>query len=202
MKITRIAPQVKRPDRYSVYIDGAYSFSLSESALIAEQLASGQEVDAARLQALKQAAGADKAYGLAVRYVALRPRSEWEVQSYLQRKEVDEPVVQQTMERLRVLGLLDDRAFAAMWVDNRRLLLHVSSKRLYAELQRKRVPRQVIADVLALQDTSADDRTALLQLVQKKRSRYPDRTKFMQYLARQGFRYDDIVAALDNLEIK
>jgi regulatory protein len=35
------------------------------------------------------------------------------------------------------------------------------------------------------------------KIIAKKRSRYPDDKKLMQYLARQGFSYDDIKKALD-----
>ena len=33
-------------------------------------------------------------------------------------------------------------------------------------------------------------------MIAKKRSKYPDEQKFMQYLARQGFGYDAIKSAL------
>src|SRR6266540_2038471 len=87
MKITNITQQVKRPDRYSVYVDGRYSFSLSESALLDQRLASGQELAADQLATLKETSHNDKAYGNALRYAAMRPRSEWELRTYLRRKE-------------------------------------------------------------------------------------------------------------------
>jgi regulatory protein len=190
MKITSIKQQVKRADRYSVYVDGVYAFSLGEGALLEQQLASGQELDASRLKELKAASGADKAYGNALRYVAMRPRSEWELGTYLRRKEVDEPVAAHIMSRLKAVGLLDDLAFARAWVANRRLLKSVSIRRLRQELQQKRVPELVVDEALAEDET--DERDALRQLVDKKRARYPDSQKLMQYLARQGFGYDDI----------
>jgi regulatory protein len=139
MKITNIKQQVKRADRYSVFVDGKYSFSLSESALLSERLASGQEIDKARLDELKETSGTDKAYGNALRYVAMRPRSVWEVQTYLRRKQVDEPVAEDIIKRLESVGLLDDAAFAQTWVANRRLLKSMSKRKLKLELQQKRL---------------------------------------------------------------
>jgi len=195
MKITQIKQQVKRADRYSIFVDGTYAFSLSESGLLTMGLASGQELDKAQLGELKKASGADKAYGNALRYVAMRPRSEWEMRTYLQRKQVDEPVAQDIVDRLKRVQLLDDRAFANAWLANRRQLKQVSKRRLRLELAQKHVPEQIITEVL--QNDETDDRTTLRQLVDKKRARYPDRNKFMQYLARQGFGYDDIKSVLD-----
>lgn len=197
MKITAIKQQAKRRDRYSIFVDGAYAFSISEAGLLSLQLVSGQELTPAKLAALKQASGTDKAYGNALRYVAMRPRSVWEMESYLQRKEVDEPVAAQIIERLKQSGLLDDMSFARAWVANRRLLKSTSQRRLRQELAQKRVPETIMIAVMQ-EDEQTDERTVLRELVAKKQARYPDKTKFMQYLARQGFSYEDITFVLEN----
>jgi regulatory protein len=194
MNITAIRQQVKRRDRYSIFVDGTYACSLSESGLLEQGLAVGQELDKNKLKELKAASGADKAYGNALRYVAMRPRSEWELATYLQRKEVDEPVVEQIIRRLKNSGLLDDAVFAQAWVANRRLLRNTSKRRLQLELKQKRVPEYIIDQ--ALQEDAGDERENLRQVIAKKRGRYPDQTKLTQYLARQGFSYDDIKSVL------
>jgi regulatory protein len=198
MKITNIKQQVKRADRYSIFVDDKYAFSLSESALLSERLASGQELDKARLEELKATSGADKAYGNALRYVAMRPRSIWEIQTYLRRKDIEEPVAEEIIKRLEAVGLLDDAAFARTWVANRRLLKNMSKRKLRLELQQKRLPDSIIDQ--AMREDETDERQTLRELVEKKRSRYPDKIKFMQYLARQGFGYDDIKSVLNEEE--
>lgn len=194
MKITAIKQQVKRPDRYSIYVDGKFAFGLSEQGLLENQLASGQELDTARFNELRSAAATDKAYGNALRYVVMRPRSTWEMQTYFRRKQIDEPVADQIMQKLIHLNLLSDLAFAESWVANRRLLKSTSKRRLRQELQQKRVPESIIDRVL--QQDEADERSVLRDLVEKKKGRYADTAKFMNYLARQGFSYDDIKAVL------
>lgn len=198
MKITAIKQQVKRPDRYSVYVDDKFAFGLSESGLIQQRLASGQEIDAEQFNALKDAANTDKAYGNALRYVVMRPRSLWEMRSYLRRKKIDEPIADSIIERLLGLDLLGDEKFAEAWVANRRLLKATSKRRLRQELQQKRVSSSIIDKVLA--EDEADERSVLAEMVAKKQARYPDRNKFMQYLARQGFSYDDIKSVLSARE--
>jgi regulatory protein len=198
MQITAIKQQVKRTDRYSVYVDGKYAFSLSEGALIEQGLASGQELEPKRLKELKETAGLDKAYGNALRYVALRPRSVWELQDYFRRKGIDQEAAGIIVERLTNLNLLDDLAFARAWLANRRLLKSTSKRRLRLELKQKHVSEEVIAQVL--EEDEADERAVLRELIAKKRGRYPDRQKLMQYLARQGFSYDDIKTTLDEAE--
>ncbi|HUC89186.1 MAG TPA: RecX family transcriptional regulator [Patescibacteria group bacterium] len=196
MKITSIKQQVKRRDRFSVFVDGSYAFSLSEGGLIESRLASGQELDAAQLNELKKAAGLDKIYGNALRYVAMRLRSEWEMREYLRRKGTDEEPAEQIIAKLRNIGLLDDETFTRAWVSSR-AFRNTSKRRLILELKQKHVPDRIVETVL--QDEAPDERATLRQLITKKQARYPDRQKFMQYLARQGFGYDDIKTALDEI---
>jgi regulatory protein len=74
MKITNIKQQEKRKDRYSFFVDGKYAFSLSESALLEQKLAGGQEIGAAQLKNFKRLSVDDKAYGNALRWAAMRSR--------------------------------------------------------------------------------------------------------------------------------
>lgn len=203
MKITQIKQQVKRPDRYSIYVDGKFAFGLSEAGLLSNGLASGQEISEEQFSVLKSNAATDKAYGNALRYVVMRPRSVWEMQQYFMRKKVDEPVAKEIIDRLLAIDLLDDRKFAEAWVANRRLLKPTSRRKLQLELRQKHVAGSIIDAVLAQEAEDASelpDRTALAEIIAKKQARYPDQTKFMQYLARQGFGYDDIKRALQNPE--
>jgi len=195
MNITAIKQQVKRTDRYSIFVDEKYAFSLSESGLIQSGLASGQELTPAELKKLKKDAGLDRAYYNALRYVAMRVRSEWEIHMYLQRKEIDKDTSLEVIRRLKHARLLDDFEFARVWISNRRTLKSTSKRRLRLELMQKHVPNDIIDEALAEDET--DERQALRDLIAKKRARYPDPQKFMAYLARQGFRYDDIKSVLE-----
>ena len=77
MKITDIKQQAKRADRYSIYVDEKYAFSLSDSELLNLGLHVGQEFGAGELEDLKDKAVLDKAYDRALNLIARRPRSRW-----------------------------------------------------------------------------------------------------------------------------
>lgn len=197
MKITSIKQQVKQANRYSVFVDGKYSFSLSESALLDSKISSGLELSQAELDVLKKMSASDKAYGRALNYAAIRPRSEWEVRFYLKRKDVDEEEAAAIVEKLQHIGLLNELEFARSWVANRRLLKATSKRRLVQELHQKHVPDHIISQVL--EEDEGDEREILRDLVARKRkqTRYKnDNVKLMQYLARQGYSYDDIKSVM------
>ena len=196
MKITAIKQQVKQQGRYSVFVEGKYSFSLSEGALLESKIAGGQELTEVQVRDFKKLSADDKVYNQALRYAAMRPRSTWEMESYLQRKKADPLLSQQIVNKLIKIQLLNDLAFARSWIANRRLLKPVSHRRLVQELRQKRVPDEVAEAALAEDET--DELTTLRELVARKRkqSKYQDDLKLMQFLARQGFNYDDIKSVL------
>jgi regulatory protein len=196
MKVTAIKRQVKRTDRYSVFVDGRYAFSLSDSALLESGLVNGQELDQARLEKLRRTSADDKLYNNALAYAALRPRSTWEMEQYLKRKKCPPGLSRKILNKLSAMGLTDDETFARSWVANRRLLKPMSRRKLQQELRAKRVPDPAITR--ALEEDGGNEQAVLAELVARKRkqSRYQDDRKLMQYLAGQGFDYGDIKDAL------
>lgn len=201
MKITDIQQQVKRQGRYSIYVDGKYSFSLSENSLLEHSsIRIGQDVSQEELASYKSDSALDKAYNLTLGFVARRMRSEWELRDYFRRKEIADEDGQYILDRLKGYGYVDDAAFARSWVANRRELKSVSRRRLQLELRQKHVSDAVVAEVLAEDETT--DRDSLRDLIAKKRkqTRYQDDDKLMQYLARQGYGYDDIKSVLRGQE--
>ena len=196
MKITNIKQQIKRTDRYSIYVDGRYVCSFSEAELLKLGLHSGQELTEGELEGLKDDSLKDKAYMRTLDLVSRRPRSEWELRDYMKRKGYDEEIVEATLNKLSNLDLINDKDFARRWIENRRLLKSTSNRRLVQELRQKHIADEIIEEVMVADP--ADEVEMLKELVERKRrqAKYHDDQKLMQYLARQGFSYDDIRSAL------
>ena len=194
MKITAIKQQVKNPGRYSVFVDEKYSFSLSELALVNSELKLNQELSKDELAKLKEESDLDKAYNRILNLLARRVRSEWEIRDYLKRKKYDEDAIDKLLNKLSERHLVNDLSFANAWVENRRLLKNMSKRKLTQELRAKRVSDEIIDEVMGLDETN--ELEVLRELVERKKSRYPDKTKFMRYLAGQGFNYNDIKTVL------
>lgn len=196
MRITAIKQQVKRADRYSIFVDGKYGFSLSDDGLLKSGLAPGQELSSQKLKELKQLSSDDKLYNQTLRYIAIRPRSRWEVEFYLQRKKASPELVDEILNKLSNVRLIDDTQFAKAFVNDRRLLKPTSRRKLVQELRQKRIANEVIE--AALGNDAGDEQSALKAVIEQKRrqAKYRDDLKLMQYLSRQGFNYGDIKAAL------
>lgn len=197
MKITSIKQQVKRTDRYSIFVEGKYAFSLSEVALLDSKLASGQELSKQQVSEYKKLSADDKLYNQTLRFVAMRPRSRWEIEFYLEYKKKASPALaEEILSKLSLIGLVDDEKLAKAMVNDRRLLRPTSRRKMIAELRKKRIADDIIEQALAGDN---DEELAALQAViasKRRQTKYQDNQKLMQYLARQGFSYDDIKTAL------
>jgi regulatory protein len=212
VRVTALTAQQKDQNRVNVMVDGAYRFSLDIAQVIDLGIRVGKEYSEDELVALETESQFGKLYGRALEYSLSRPHSSREMRDYLYRKTrttkvkskktgelFEKPGVSQTIttrvhDRLVEKGYIDDEKFTKFWVENRNLKKGVSQRKLQAELRTKGVESEIIERYLA--DSSRNDEDELQKIIAKKRGRYDDEQKFMQYLARQGFSYDDIKQAL------
>lgn len=207
MKVTAITPQQKNRDRVNVMVDGVYRFSLDIFQVGELGVRVGAEYDEPALQRLEEESQFGKVYTRALEYCLVRPHSAKEVRDYLYKKTrdtrtrtgevkkgVSPAVTQRVFERLLAKSYIDDEKFARFWVENRHWRKGASQRKLRAELQAKGVAAEII--ITALDTGGRRDSDELQKVIAKKRARYPDEQKFTQYLARQGFSFDAIKAAL------
>lgn len=212
MKITALTAQQKDPNRINVMVDGKYRFSLDISQVVSLGIKIGKEFTDSELAEIEYESQFGKLYARALEYCLMRPHSAREVKDYLWRKtratkyksrktgEIKEregvapELVDRVYEKLLDKGYVNDDNFARYWVENRNVTKGASKRKLDAELRAKGVASDIISKHLIATMRSDDDE--LQKIIAKKRRRYADDQKFMQYLARQGFGYDDIKRAL------
>ncbi len=195
MKITAVKQQVKNPDRASIFIDGKYSFSLSLNELVSEKLKAGLEVSQPEYERLKRLSDDGKIKMRAMEWVMSRPRSRREFKDYMYRKKADPEQVDRLIEEFTDKGYMNEEKFAS-WLIEMRRRQGKSARAIRSELASKGIDREITAELL----NASDDLSALKGIINKKQKlpRYKaDPQKLMQYLARQGFSYDDVKKALN-----
>jgi len=127
-----------------------------------------------------------------------RPRSAWEVRQRLQRAGAAAGVVTATLTRLTRLGLVDDAAFAAWWIEQRDRHAPRGRAALESELRAKRVAPAAIETALRstadpnLGRAAGEEDRALAALDRHLRGRpLPDDPRALQrlgmFLVRRGF---------------
>ena len=228
MKITDIKLQSHDKNRVNVSVDGAYKFSLDVFQVGELGLKVGQEYSDRELAELEQESQFGKLYARTLEYCMVRPRAIKEVRNYLWRKTrsrkvlsqppkrsatgqasskpevreipgVSEVVAQRVLDRLIEKNYLDDEKFARFWLEHRFVKKGTSVRRLKLELAQKGIARELIEQLVS--ENVRSDEEELTKIIAKKRYKYGnDPQKFMAYLVRQGFAYDDVKTALGQTE--
>ena len=209
MKITGITAQQKDQDRVNVMVDGKYRFSLDIMQVADLGIRIGKEYTEEELLELEDESQFGKLYTRALEYSLMRPHSMREVRDYLYRKTRDTrtktgqvkkgvapELTHRVFDRLVERGYVNDEKFTQFWVENRSLRKGASKRKIIAELRAKGVESSIIER--HVQESDRNDEDELKKVIAKKASRYTDPQKLMQYLARQGFSYDDIKHALES----
>lgn len=195
--VTAIRQQRQRPDRYSVYVDGRYSFSLSDSQLIKAGLVTGQELAGEELEGYRADSHYGKALQSAFNLLSYRARSHREMIQRLRLKKYEPEIIERVIERLSQLKLLDDEQFAHSWVTQPRSQRR-STLRLRQELQQKGIDSELMQQAIAQLDPQHDRQAAhaAIERYLKKKAQ-PERQKLLGSLARQGFPIGLLIQVLD-----
>lgn len=188
-KVTGLKPQKRRKDRISVFLDGDYAFGLQE--IVAAKLWVGQELSAQEIEALKEADSIEWSKQTVFRLLTHRPRSTTEVRRHLRKKNVEDDTIDRVIDRLLELELLDDRAFAQYWVEQRETFRPRSRRALQYELYQKGLDRRIVEEAVA----EVDEMAAARKAGQKKALQWahlPEEEfhqKMRGFLNRRGFDY-------------
>ena len=198
-KVTALKIQARNKNRVNVYLDGKFAFGLVK--IEAARLRIGQEVTAAAVAQLAAADESESAYEQALHFLSYRPRSESEIRRYLKKKALAEAPLEAVVDRLKRAGLVDDRSFAGLWVENRSNFKPKARRALKAELRAKGVPANDIETAVAGVDEAGAARQLAAarapRLWRQKLNKQEFRKKLGEYLARRGFDYETISNAVE-----
>jgi regulatory protein len=132
------------------------------------------------------------ARAICLRLLASQPRTRAELATALERRGVPGEAAGRVLSRFADVGLIDDRAFAAAWVESRHAGRGLGRRTLSAELRRRGVDDRTVADAVAGLDPETELETARA-LVRRRlpavaRAQPPARMRrLVGMLARKGY---------------
>lgn len=198
-KITALVVQKKNPNRVNLHLDGEFAFGLAR--IVAVWLKVGQELSEEKIEQLHTEDARERAFQQAMLFLSYRARSESEIRKNLRKHEIPEPVIEQTLERLRQDGLANDSQFASAWVENRSTFRPRSRRMMAMELKQKGLDEDAIQSAVE----QVDDHAAAYDAAQKKAPRFKSlewndfRRKLSEFLARRGFSYSVIAPVVTRI---
>jgi regulatory protein len=203
--ITKIEQQKHNAYRYNVYIDDRFAFGVHEDVLVQRRLFKGRQVDGNELKCILKQDEQKKLEQAGLRYLSYRPRTEWEIKTYLKDKGYASEEIHKQITHWQRQGYLDDRRFARQWIEERMQSKQKGRLLLAEELRRKGIEQTIIERSMQEAD-SCTEYEACLRLARKKVRSYRDedalrrKHKLFRYLAGKGFEYDLIQEVWAELE--
>src|SRR5699024_2950812 len=137
--ITKIVRQKKRKDRYSIFLDETYAFSVAEEELIHFQLTKGKQLSQTEITIITKKDDYSKAYTAALRYLGYRMRTIQHMEAHL-----DQEDIPQTRNEL----FCDDPGFSSACARDR---IHQTSKGpkvIEQEFAKKGIKKETIKQAL------------------------------------------------------
>lgn len=198
--ITRLVAGKKNPNRVNIYLDDQFTLALSLDEVVKHGLKKGLEITSETIRSLQTLDEQDKIYAKILNFLSYRPHSEAEVRSRLRIYQALDPEV--IILRLYESHHLDDLKFAQWFVDSRSIHKLRSPIALTAELARKGISREIIAQVIS---GTPDPSVTISHILTKKLGDHhplsaPKRQKTYAYLSRQGFAWETIKEVVKDWE--
>jgi len=192
--ITSIKPQ-KKKGRYNIHLDGKFAFALDEMTLAKGKLKVGLNLGEEAVFKLQNEGELNKLFDKVLWFLSYRSRSEREVKNYLCRKTSNKELVGEVIKRLRDKNYIDDQAFAAWWVQQRKRQ-QKGIRLIKSELFQKGLGKEVIEAVL--EECGGDDYEAAFDAARRRVKRCKNvgtekaKQKITSFLARRGFTWETI----------
>lgn len=143
-----------------------------------------------------------KTTGVAIRQLARRGMSRWELEQLLTRREIEPEVYGPELDRLEALGVIDDASLAATLAFTQHSRKGLGRTAIEQELKRRHIDPELIE--AALDDIGEDDELERATELAVKRmaqlSSYDDETtrrRLHGFLARKGYASDVVRQAMD-----
>ena len=199
--ITALKARRRDSDRLAVYVDGEFCLELATVVVEEAGLKPGVLLTAEARDDLLERDAPHRARSRSLRLLALRDRSQYEMESRLQGAGFDKEVVRDAIGWLKGLGYLDDDRFAARYVAERSEAGY-GRRKVRAELRKRGVARGVIERALGSASHAAHGATGELDpLIAVARRRFGSlfvsdplaaERKLTGFLARRGYDWEEI----------
>lgn len=197
MTITKIIGKNRRRPLYGVYVDGAFAFDVSDEVLVKFRLHVGDTLDDETVEQILTGEAQYRALRIAVNYLSYRPRSSREIIDHLKKKSFSGELAKKVTQQLEKKNLVDDVAFAHMFVRDALKRKPVGSAMLRQKLIAKGIAPNVIERVLNALVNDDDQQRSAEELINKRLAHAggslarlePAKRKrrLFEYLLRRGF---------------
>lgn len=204
-KITEIKAQVKSKERVSIFIDGAYCFSVHMDVLVDYGLNVGTEITESLLEAIQTKDELKKAYAKGIDIVSRRLHTEKEVRDKLKLKEYARVTIDQTIAKLKAYGYVNDEVFLEHYLSFK--ADSQGPRKLKYDLIKKGIDEYLIDN--ALEGLKEDEYSRCMRMAENRLASISETLEMSKkyrrlagFLERKGFAFSVIKEVLRDLDLR
>jgi regulatory protein len=198
----------KRKGRVNVYLDGEFAFGLDAETVVRWGLKINKELTSEEVEKILREGEFQVNYEKALKFTALRPRSEKEVRDWCKRKKLGQTLVGLIFDKLGEHELIDDLEFAKWWIEQRRSFRPRGRRMMEQELWQKGVDRKVVERAFAELEWEAggeEEQQLARRAIEKKMKAFgklsgkEKRNRVIGFLQRRGFSWETVRKVVDEV---
>jgi regulatory protein len=148
LTITRIEPQKRKKNRYSIFASDQFITGVSDQTLLDFNLHLGEKLTQKKLDKINERETYLHLREQAMRFLARRAHSKREMWLKLYNKGFDKPRINQIIEELEKKKYLDDNHFAQMFIQDEIQLKKTGPLRIRQKLREKGVENEITEELL------------------------------------------------------
>jgi regulatory protein len=196
--ITKIEQQKKNKKRFSIFLDGEYSFGAGEEIVFKYNFKEGLKIEEKKIKEIIFEEEKRSARNYAYKLLGLRARSEKEIHNKLKQKGYDENIILEVIKTLKNYNYLNDIEFAEHFATDRVKNKKIGEKLLRVELFKKGIPEKIINETIKKVFSENNELELAKELVKKKMPHLKNleplkaKKKLSDFLLRKGFDWDVI----------
>lgn len=190
MKITDLEIQKHNKQRVSVFVDGEYAFSLSDTDIILLGIKVGREIDQKEIEELNIRCNYTKALSTSLDAISRKAQTEKQISDKLKKSGYDKQIIEDVINELKSMGYIDDVEYALSFAKDAVTYKNLGREKIIGELRIRGVSYEDIESALEGFDFNTCE--SIRQHIMRKFAKedFSDdkvKQKAMRYLMYRGF---------------
>ncbi len=196
-KITKIEYQKKNKERFNIYIDDEYGFSVDISILIKYSLKKGMELDDALVDDILSSEEKISVYNYGISVLSRYAKSECELRLKMKNKGFEPQLIDNAISTLKERKYLDDERYCEMFINDKINISKHGVRKIKEALYYKGIDKEIIEEKIKnISAESEEERAFILGEIKllniKENDNRKKMAKLSNYLIGKGFEYETV----------
>ena len=205
MVVTSIEKQNKEKNKYSIFIDYEYHFSLSLSDIEYFKIKLYEEISENTYNYITQTLLYIKAQNVALNFLAYKMRTEKEIYFKLYEKKYSEDIIFKVIDFLKKYKYIDDNKYCESYINESKNLKKKGQYLIKYELLKRGIDENLIYSKFIEMNIDEIEFEYIIEFLRKKIKNFCEidfklNKKIFSMLQMKGYKYDTIKTAFDMIK--